>query len=132
MNKNKDDISKIKAKIRYLDRQRQNCEKYLLARHKMINGSLIIKSRLAHGKIRKTSAYYLSRKINDKTRCIYVKDKDLDIVKRRATSWKYYSHNLSKHVKISKEIETLFRKLGVLSLDIPDRYKINGYRPKSI
>lgn len=123
MSKNKDDISKIKAKIRYLDRQRQTCEKYLLARHKMINSSLIIKRRLAHGKMRKTQAYYLSRKINGRTRCIYVKAKDLDLVKRRATAWKYYSLNISKYVKISKEIESYFRRIAKLSLDIPDRYK---------
>jgi len=123
MNENKDDISKIKAKIKYIMTKRETCEKYLLARHKMINASFVEMKTLAGGRMRKTPAYYLSRKVGGVTKLIYVRKDDLNIVERRALAWKYYSYNLSKYVKISNEIEELFRKLGVLSLDIPDRYK---------
>jgi len=123
MNGNNDDISKIKAKITYLMRKRRSCEKYLLARHKMINASFVEMKTLAGGRVRKTPAYYLSRKVGGVTKLKYVRKDDLDIVKRRALAWKYYCSNLSKYVKISKQIEKLFRKLGVASLDIPDRYK---------
>ena len=123
MNGNKDSISKIKAKIAYLAAQRKLCEKYLLARHKMINASFVEMRTLAGGRVRKTPAYYLSAKVSGVTKLTYVRKSDLGVVRRRATSWKYYSLNLSKYVKISKEIEGLFRILGTLSLDIPDRYK---------
>lgn len=123
MNENKESISKIKAKIAYLVTQRRSCEKYLLARHKMINASFVQMRTLAGGKIRKTPAYYLSAKVGGKTKLKYIKKDDMELVRKRATSWKYYSINLSEYVKISKEIEELFRKLGVLSLEIPDRYK---------
>ena len=123
MDKNKENISKIKSKIAYLVRKRRSCEKYLLVRHKMINASFVQMKTLAGGKIRKTPAYYLSAKIGGKTRIKYIKKDDIELVRKRTTSWKYYSLNLSEYVKISKEIEELFRKLGALSLEIPDRYK---------
>ncbi len=123
MNGNKESISKIKSKIAHLMTRRRNCEKYLLARHKMINASFVEMRTLAGGKKRKTPAYYLSTKVSGATRLKYIKKDDIELVRRRANSWKYYSLNLSEHVKISKEIEKLFRKLGTLSLEIPDRYK---------
>jgi len=123
MNENKDNISKIKSKIRYLMTQRASCEKYLLARHKMINASFVEMRTLSGGRKRKTPAYYLSRKVSGVTRLKYIRKDDIEMVRRRATSWKYYSINLSEYVKISKEIEKLFRALGILSLEIPDRYK---------
>ena len=123
MNKNNEGISKIKAKIAYLTTRREAYEKYLLARHKMINASFVEMKTLSGGKKRKTPAYYLSRKIDGVTKLKYIRKDDIDIVRKRATAWKYYSLNLSKYVKISKEIEELFRKLGALSLGIPERYK---------
>ena len=123
MDKNNESISKIKSKIAYLMRKRSSCEKYLLARHKMINASFVEMRTLAGGKKRETPAYYLSAKIGGVTRLKYIKKDDIELVKRRAASWKYYSLNLSEYVKISKEIEKLFRKLGILSLEIPQRYK---------
>ena len=123
MDKNKENISKIKSKIAYLVRKRRSCEKYLLVRHKMINASFVQMKTLAGGKIRKTPAYYLSAKIGGVTKLKYIKKDDIELVRKRATSWKYYSLNLSEYVKISKEIEELFRKLGTLCLEIPDRYK---------
>jgi hypothetical protein len=123
MNETNENISKIKSKIAYLVRKRRSCEKYLLARHKMINASFVQMRTLAGGKKRKTPAYYLSAKIDGKTKLKYIKKDDVELVRKRATSWKYYSLNLSEYVKISKEIEGLFRKLGALSLEIPDRYR---------
>ena len=123
MNKNKESISKIKSKIAYLMTRRRSCEKYLLARHKMINASFVEMRTLAGGKKRKTPAYYLSKKVSGVTKLKYIKKDDIDMVRRRATSWKYYSLNLLEYVKISKEIGKLFRKIGALSLEIPDRYR---------
>ena len=123
MNENNDDISKIKAKVRYLMTERASCEKYLLARHQMVNASFVEMKTLAGRRVRKTSAYYLSRKVGRTTKLTYITKDDLAVVRKRALSWKYYSRNLSEYVKRSKEIEELFRRLGILSLDIPDRYK---------
>jgi len=123
MNENNDNISKIKAKVRYLMTERASCEKYLLARHKMINASFVEMKTLAGRRVRKTPAYYLSRKVGRTTKLTYIRKDDLAVVRKRALSWKYYSRNLSEYVKRSKEIEELFRRLGILSLDIPDRYK---------
>ena len=123
MNENEENISKLKAKIKYLMKQRGLSEKYLLAHHMLINASFIKMDALSHGKKRKTPAYYLSRKIDEVTRLTYIKTKDLELVKRRATAYKYYLINLSKFVKLSKEIEASFRELAILSLEIPDEYK---------
>lgn len=123
MNENEDNISKIKAKVRYLMTERASCEKYLLARHQMVNASFVEMKKLAGRKVRKTPAYYLSRKVGRITKLTYIRKDDLAVVRKRALSWKYYSRNLSEYVKRSKEIEELFRRLGILSLDIPDRYK---------
>ena len=89
----------------------------------MINASFVEMRTLAGGRVRKTPAYYLSAKVSGVTKLTYVRKSDLGVVRRRATSWKYYSLNLAKYVKISKEIEGLFRILGTSSLDTPDRCK---------
>ncbi|MBM3709658.1 MAG: hypothetical protein FJW61_04480 [Actinobacteria bacterium] len=123
MNENGDNISKIKARIKHLIKQRGLSEKYLLAHHILINASFIKMDGLAHGKKRKTPAYYLSRKIDGVTKLTYIKTKDLTIVRRRALAYKYYIQNLAKFVKISKEIEASFRELAILSLEVPDGYK---------
>ncbi len=123
MNNKGKDISKIKSKIRYLMTEIGSYERYLMARHRMIDASLVEMKTLAKKRQRKTSAYYLSRKVDGKTKLKYVKKDDMDIVTRRATAWKYYSHNLSEYVKKSKEIESLFRKLGYLSIEIPEGYE---------
>jgi len=123
MNENEENISKLKAKIKYLMKQRGLSEKYLLAHHALINASFIKMDALSHGKKRKTPAYYLSGKIDGVTRLTYIKTKDLALVKRRATAYKYYMLNLSKFVKLSKEIEASFRELSFLLIEIPDEYK---------
>jgi hypothetical protein len=123
MNKNEENISKLKSKIKYLMLQRDLCEKYLLSRHTLINASFIKMDSLSHGRKRKTPAYYLSKKVNGITKLTYVKTKDLTIVRRRATAYKYFMQNLSKFVKLSKEIEASFRELSLLSIEIPDEYK---------
>jgi hypothetical protein len=123
MNKNEENISKLKSKIKYLMLQRDLCEKYLLSRHTLINASFIKMDSLSHGRKRKTPAYYLSKKVNGITKLTYVKTKDLTIVRTRATAYKYFMQNLSKFVKLSKEIEASFRELSLLSIEIPDEYK---------
>lgn len=123
MSENEENISKLKAKIKYLMKQRGLSEKYLLAHHSLINASFIKMETLSHGKKRKTPAYYLSRKIDGVTRLTYIKTKDLELVRRRATAYKYYQINLSKFVKLAKEIEASFRELAILSLEIPNQYK---------
>jgi len=123
MNVNKDSVSKIKSKISYLVRKRTSCEKYLLARHKMIDAQFVEMKTLAGSKIRKTPAYYLSTKVGGVTKLKYIKKDDIDLVRKRATSWKYFSANLSEYVRLSKEIESLFRKLAKLSIEIPERYR---------
>lgn len=123
MNESEGNISQLKAKIRYLINQRGSTENYLLAHHSLINASFIKMDSLAHGKKRKTPAYYLSRKINNKTKLTYVKAGDIPVVKRRATAYKYYMQNLAKFVKLSRQIEASFRELMFLSIKIPDKYK---------
>jgi hypothetical protein len=123
MSENEENISNIKARVRYLIKQRSNSEKYLLAHHSLINASFIKMDGLAHGKKRKTPAYYLSRKIDGVTKLTYIRTKDLTIVRRRAAAYKYYMQNLSKFVKLSRQIEASFRELAILSLEIPDEYK---------
>ncbi|MBM3705717.1 MAG: hypothetical protein FJW66_04240 [Actinobacteria bacterium] len=123
MNENEENISQLKAKIRYLINQRRNSENYLLAHHRLINASFIRMDTLSGGRKRKTPAYYLSRKISGKTKLTYVKAKDVAVVKKRASAYKYYMQNLAKFVKLSKEIEAYFRELMSLSIQIPDKYQ---------
>jgi hypothetical protein len=89
----------------------------------MIDSQFVEMKTLAGGKIRKTPAYYLSKKIDGRTQLKYVRKEDTEIIRKRATSWKYFSANLSEYVRLSKEIESLFRKLAKLSIEIPERYR---------
>ncbi len=118
-----ENTSKIKSRIAYLVRKRASCEKYILARHKMINAQFVEMRTLAGGKKRKTPAYYLSAKIGGVTKLKYIRKDDLELIRKRTSSWKYYSLNLSEYVRLSKEIEKLFRKLGALCIEIPQRYR---------
>ena len=104
MNAHEENISKIKARDRYLIKQRNNSEKYLLAHHSLINASFIKMDALARGRKRKTPAYYLSKKIDGVTKLTYIKAKDLIIVKRRALAYKYFMQNLARFVKLSRQI----------------------------
>jgi len=105
--------SHIRQCIRRLTNRRTKLEKKLLYfRHEMLDACLIERRKLAKGQIRKSPAFYLSRKVSGKTRLTYVRKDDLESVRLQTDRWRDYSRFMAEWVKISAEIEQLFRELA--------------------
>ena len=78
----------------------------------MLDACLIARRQLAGGKLRKTPAYYLSRKIQGRTRLLYVCVEHLAGVRGQTQRWKRFAAGVAEWVKLTRQMETLFRQLG--------------------
>lgn len=105
--------SRIRQRIGRLIRRREDLEERLISfRHKMLDACLIERHKLAGGRVRRSPAFYLSRKVNSKTKLTYVRKDQLDTVRQQTERWRDYSRTIAEWVKISVEMEQLFRELG--------------------
>jgi hypothetical protein len=109
--------SRIRQRIDRLLVQRHKLERALLGqRHSMLDACLVARRRLAGGKIRKTPAFYLSRKVQGKTTLTYVRKEDLPNVRRQTDRWRRFSSALAQWVRVNDEIERSLRALGKVHL----------------
>lgn len=109
--------SRIRQHIAILRLQRERLERKLMAhRRGMIDACLIARKELAGGKLRKSPAFYLSRKIKGKTKLTYVRKVDLAGVRRATDGWREFSSALADWVKLTERIQKLFRDLGQAQL----------------
>ncbi len=105
--------SRLRQEIARLARQRESVEKKLLSqRLPMLDACLIARRQLAAGKLRKTPAYYLSRKVEARTRLVYVRLEQLAQARGQTGRWKEFSAAVAAWVKLTRQMETLFRQLG--------------------
>ena len=105
--------SRIRQRVDRLFAQRQKLERTLLRqRHGMLDACLVARGGLAGGKVRKTPAFYLSRKVQGKTKLTYVRKEELPAVRRQTDRWRQFSCALAEWVKVNEEIEKLLRALG--------------------
>ena len=114
----------IREQISRVRTQRRKLEKKLMAhRQDMIAACLVARRHLAGGKLRKTPAFYLSRKVTGKTRLGYVGKDRLHSVKRATDDWREFSSALARWVKLTARLERLFRDLGKAQIrsDSPEK-----------
>lgn len=105
--------SQIRRQSAELRLCRERLEKKLLTRQQgMIAACLVGRLELAGGKLRRTPAFYLSRKLNGKTKLTYVRKNQLAAVRQGADRWREFSSTLAEWVKLIALMEKLFRDLG--------------------
>jgi hypothetical protein len=105
--------SRICRQLAELRLRREKLEKKLLAcQQSMIEACLVARLELAGGKLRKTPAFYLSRKLKGKTKLTYVRKNQLAAVRQGADRWREFSSTLAEWVKLIARMEKLFRDLG--------------------
>lgn len=111
-------IDQIQRKIRKKQAQRDKTEKILReTRGEMVAACLVERRSLAGGKKRKTPAFYLSRKVNGKTVLKYIRKAELLEMKEKTARWKTFSAALAQWVKVTREIERLYREIGSMQSD---------------
>jgi len=110
--------SELRHKILQLKANREQIEKILIKRHyPMINASLLKRYLGTRIKKRKTPAYYLCWAEEGKIRMEYVRLKDLEKTSHKTKKWQEFSQAMSKWVKISLDLEKIFRQLGIAQMD---------------
>ena len=110
--------SQIRREILKLKEEREQAEKVLMRRRRMIDACLIKRYLGTKRKKRAKPAYYLSwKESGQKTKLEYVKEFALYQVKKKTSQWKEFSYAMSKWIKISKAIGKNFRELGKLQIE---------------
>ena len=112
------DLSQIKKKIRFLEGQRQAKITYLLNPKDMVAGSIYTvykkcgnkNCRCARGKPH-GPFYYLSRKIDGKTKLTFVRRADEKEIEEKAYNYKKYIKATADLKKIEKKIYGYLQKI---------------------
>lgn len=105
--------SRIRQQIAGLSRQREHLEEKLIScRHKMLDACLVARKELAGGKVRKSPAFYLSRKVDGKTKLTYVGKDELSVVRQQTDRWREFSQVLTEWTKLTVQMRELFKALG--------------------
>ena len=112
------DISKIKKKIRFLERQRQKKLTYLLNPKDMIAGSMYgtykkcgnRKCRCAKGDLH-GPFFYLSRKEDGATKLTFVRRADEDIIEEKAKNYRKYTKAVADLGKLNLKIYDNIKKI---------------------
>jgi hypothetical protein len=103
----------VRRRLEPLLRRRQELERSLRQpRPGMIAACLVERRVLAGGKRRQTPAYYLSAKADGKTVLTYVRAEHLQAVRKATDRWRSFAADLARWVKLSAQIERLWRDLG--------------------
>lgn len=102
-------IAALRQKIRFLIKRRFNLERTAMGFVPMLKASLLERRFRKNGPV----AYYLSISNPQSTsRHRYVRKADAEKVRRQTEAWREFSQTMTKWVKVSKEIESLLRRIG--------------------
>ena len=104
--------SKLRQQIVSRQRERDRLEAVVLLRRRMLDACLVERYGLAGGRGRRSPAYYLSEKVEGKTRLTYVRKAQLRRVRTATDAWREFSRALAQWVKVTVELERLMRELG--------------------
>jgi hypothetical protein len=104
--------SKLRQEIRRLGEERGRLERILAEPKAMLDACLIGRRKLAGGRERRTPAWYLSRKVARKTRLEYVRQAEVAGIRRQTEAWRRFAQALSQWVKVSRDLERRWRRLG--------------------
>jgi len=118
------DISKIKKKIRFLERQRQKKLTYLLNPKDMIAGSIYEtykkcgnkNCRCAKGDLH-GPFFYLSRKEDGVTKLTFVRRADEDIIEEKAKNYRKYTKAVASLSKLNLKIYDNIKKIKEVKTD---------------
>ena len=109
---NKQNASRIRQKISILRKERMRLEDSALKHRRMIDACLIERYLGTKKKKRTTPAFYLSKKVEGKTKLEYVGNTEIAKVRRKTEAWREYSLLMQRIVSRNHRIERLLRKLG--------------------
>jgi len=104
--------SRLRQRIATLKAKRDRLEQTLLVRRRMVDACLVERYGLAGGKLRQSPAYYLSRKVQGRTRLTYVHKGELKRMRAATDQWRALSQAMAQWVKVTQELERLLRQLG--------------------
>lgn len=111
------DISRLRQKVYYLDRERKKLQDFLLRPQEMVYGSFYEFYRrcgnpTCHCKRgKKHLARCLSTNEGGKTKLIYVRNKDVFWVRKQAENYRRYQKAMAGVRKINNEIFEIVKKL---------------------
>ena len=125
------DISKIKKKIYFLEKQRQKTLRYLLNPKNMIDGSIYESYKKCGNKNCRCAKgdlhgpfYYLSRKADGKTKLTFVRRADEDAVEKKAGNYKKYTKAAADLGKLNSKIYDNIKKIKEI--------KTSSYEPTKV
>lgn len=125
------DLSQIKKKIHFLEVQREKTLDYLLHPKDMVAGSIYtVYKKCGNKNCRCASGephgpfYYLSRKVDGKTRLTFVRRADEEEVEERA-------YNYKKYIKAAADLKKIDRKIYGYLKKIKEQ-KTKGYEPGKV
>ena len=104
--------SGLRRKIAELQANREELERTLVRRRRMLDACLVEKYGLAGGKRRRSPAYYLSRKVRGRTTLDYVPKGELARIRRATDAWREFSSTMAQWVKLHQRLERCMRELG--------------------
>ena len=125
------DLSQIKKKIHFLEGQRQKKIDYLLNPKNMVDGSIYTvykkcgnkNCRCARGKLH-GPFYYLSRKVDGKTKLTFVRRADEEEVEGRAYNYKKYIKAMADLGKLNTKIYDNIKKIKEIKTKDYERRKV--------
>ena len=111
--------SKLRQEIARLGRELDALQEQMLRPHRMMAASLIERHLGTRNEKRASSAFYLSRAEQGRTRLTYVPKAELDRVRAQVEAWQAYRAALRRWREVSQEMEVLLRALGETQADSP-------------
>lgn len=115
--------SRLRQKISGLIGRRNAIEKRLFERRRMVRASFLVRYLGTKQAKRRTPAYYLSFRKEDRTVLKYVPSRERASVKARAEAWGEYVRLVSEWVRVCREIEKGWRALGEAQAEVVDGRK---------
>jgi hypothetical protein len=123
--------SKLRQEIRRLAGERRRLERILTEPKAMLNACLIARRKLAGGRKRRTPAWYLSRKVAGRTRLEYVRQSEAAGIRRQTEAWRRFARALAGWVKVSRDLERRWRRLGRVQVTRRRPRGSDGHHPRS-
>jgi len=114
-------ISSYRKKVDVLRRKENHLERILMGRSPMVAGSFIPRRFRPGAPV----VCYLSASIRGESRHRYVRKEKVGYWGQRAAAWKKFIQAMAAWVKVNKEIEKAFRKIGRLRCE-----PLPGGRPR--
>lgn len=109
--------SRLRQQVSRLRLRREAIERKLLQRWNMLRASFIVRYLGTKEQKRQKPACYLSYRAGGRTMLVYVKQRDMEKLRKRAEQWSQYLGLLAEWVKLSKEMGVCFRQLGEAQSD---------------